>query len=82
MGARIYVHPRCCSPDGQEQLVASMESRGFDPSKLAIDSLSHPGRHELVRIVQLGDVAAMYERFDGTRFHRRNGQPAPTPEVA
>ena len=82
MNARVIIHPRCINGPASAALAAHLQAQGYDIIKVVIGPPNARGRCELVRILEEGLEGMRLERFDGTSYFHKAGQPAPHPEAA
>ncbi len=80
--ARIFVHPRCVQGPGAGALAAHLQTQGYDIAKVVCGPSDSRGRHELARVLEEGAEGMRLERFDGTSYFHKTGQPAPAPAPA
>jgi hypothetical protein len=82
MTARVFIHPRCVQGPAAGALAAHLQSQGYDVEKVVCGPSDARGRYELVRLLEDGPLGMRLERFDGTQYLHKKGQPAPQPEAA
>ena len=80
--ARILIHPRCVSGPAAGALAAHLQGQGYDVNKVVAGPPNTKGRCELVRILEEGPEGMRLQRFDGSVYFHRAGNPAPRPEAA
>lgn len=77
MSARVFVHPRCVEGPAAGALAAHLQNQGYDITKVVAGPPNARGHHELVRILEHSAEGLRLERFNGTAYFHKTGDPAP-----